>query len=175
MLMISRLEQRKKYLVFFIACSIAIYFLLHFIIFPFLEKRGHIERAIRTKEGALKEIVMLRAEYQAYKNRTQEIKKSFANRKEGFSLFSFLERAAAKADVKNHIEYMKPSVFQGTGPHKKSIIEMKLEKITLTQLIGYLYHIELMENTVIIESISIRENKQETGYLDAVFKVSTTL
>ncbi len=69
---------------------------------------------------------------------------------------------------------MKPSVFQGTGPHKKSMVEMKLEKITLKQLMGYLYRIELPENTVSIENISIRENKRETGHLDAVLKVLTT-
>jgi len=173
MLMIRRLEQREKYLVFFVACSIAIYFLLQFIIFPFFEKREHVERAIRTKEQALKEIVMLRAEHQAYKKRAQETQKALSNRKEGFTLFSFLERAAAKAGVKDYIKYMKPSVFQDTGPHKKSMVEIKLEKITLKQLMGYLYRIELPENAVSIENISIRENKRETGHLDAVLKVLT--
>ena len=174
MLMIRKLEQREKYLVFFVACSLTIYFLLQFIIFPFFEKREHIEKSIGITEKALKEIVMLRAEYQAYNKRTQETQKALANRKEGFTLFSFLERAAAKAEVKDYIKYMKPSVLQGTGTHKKSIVEMKLEKITLKQLVGYLYRIELTENSVSIESISIRENKRETGHLDAVLKVLTT-
>lgn len=133
-----------------------------------------MENAIRTKEDELKEIVILRAEHQSHKKRTQEIQKALANRKEGFTLFAFLERVAAKAGVKDYIEYMKPSVLQGAGHQKKSMVEMKLEKITLKQLIGYLYRIELPENAISVESILVMENKREAGHLDAVLKVLTT-
>ena len=68
---------------------------------------------------------------------------------------------------------MKPSNPQGTGPYKESMIEMKLEGITLNQLVGYLYRIESPENIIGIKRISIKENKKESGYLDAILQVLT--
>jgi hypothetical protein len=53
------------------------------------------------------------------------------------------------------------------------MVEMKLEGITLNQLVGYLYRIESAENIVSIKRISIQENKKESGYLDTILQVLT--
>jgi hypothetical protein len=50
---------------------------------------------------------------------------------------------------------------------------MKLEQITLKQLVDYLYRIESPEQLISIKRISIKENKGESGYLDAVLQVLT--
>jgi len=168
-----KLAKREKYLVYGTICAVAIFLLFELLISPFFEKKEWFERGIREKEVALKEILTLSADYQTYNKRMQETQKAIANRKKGFTLFSFLENAASKVGVKDYIKYMKPSVLQGTGTHKKSFVEMKLEKINLKQLVGYLYRIELQKSAVSIESVSIRENKRETGHLDAVLKVFT--
>ena len=167
------LARREKYLITLTACSIAILFLFQCLIFPFFEKRERIQRGIRAKEGALGEIVMLGAEYRAYKRGFRGAQKLLAKRKKGFALFSFLERAAGKADVKDNIKYMKPSTSQGTGPYKESMVEIKLEGITLKQLVRFLYRVESPEDVTGIRRISIKENKGESGYLDAIIQVLT--
>ncbi|RLB87262.1 MAG: hypothetical protein DRH50_17105, partial [Deltaproteobacteria bacterium] len=77
------------------------------------------------------------------------------------------------ASVKPYIKYMKPSTVQGTGPYKESMVEMKLEAITLQELVGYLYRIESPDNQVKVKRISMSENKKEKGYLDAILQVLT--
>ena len=94
-------------------------------------------------------------------------------RKKGFTLYSFLERAAGEAEVKDHIKYIKPSASKGKGPYKESMIEMELNAITLNQLVGYLYRIESPENVMKIKRISITENKKGPGYIDAILQVLT--
>ena len=168
-----KLAKREKYLVLLACCAIVIFFLLEFFIFPFFEKRELLQRGVKTKEGDLKEILMLSAEYQVHKKSSQEIKKILAKRKKDFTLFSFLEKAAGETHVKEHIKYMKPSVSEGTGPYKESMVEMKLDGITLTQLAGYLYRIESPENLIRIKRMSIKQNKKETGYLNAIMQVLT--
>lgn len=116
---------------------------------------------------------MLGAEYQAIKKSSQVIDQFLAGRKKGFTLFSFLDRAAGEAEVKDHIKYMKTSTSKGKVPYKESMIEMKLNAITLNQLVGYLYRIESPENVIKIKRISITENKKESGYIDAVLQVLT--
>ena len=53
------------------------------------------------------------------------------------------------------------------------MVEIKLEAITLKQLVDYLYRVELPESAICIKRISIKENKRESGYIDAVLQVVT--
>jgi general secretion pathway protein M len=168
-----KLARREKYFVSAAALCLAIFFLFQFLIFPFFETRRRLQRGVRAKEDGLKEIVRLSSEYHRYRKASQGIKQILAGRKEGFTLFSFLEKSAGDAGVKAHIKYMKPSVSTGTGPYKESLVEMKLEAITLQQLIGYLYRIESPNDVVSIKRISIQENTKKSGFLDAVLQVFT--
>jgi general secretion pathway protein M len=171
--MMMKLAKREKYLVSFAAIAIALFLIFQFLVFPFFEERKRIQRGIRAREEGLKEMVRLEAEYQIHKKGFQGIKQILARREKGFTLFSFLEKAAGESELKGHIKYMKPSDSKGTGPYKESMVEMKLEGITLNQLVGYLYRIESAENIVSIKRISIQENKKESGYLDTILQVLT--
>jgi len=68
---------------------------------------------------------------------------------------------------------MKPSTSAGPEPYKESLVEIKLELVTLKQLIDYLYRIESTENVVIVKRFSANENKKKDGYLDAILQVLT--
>jgi len=171
--MIMKLAKREKYLVSLAGCAFAIFFLFQFLIFPFFEKRERLKKGIKAKENALKEISVLSAEYDAYKKGSHGIKEFLARREKGFTLFSFLEKAAGEAEVKAHIKYMKPSTSKSTGPYKESMVEMKLEAVTMKQLVGYLYRIEAPGKVISIKRMSIKQNKKEAGYLDAVLQVLT--
>ena len=81
--------------------------------------------------------------------------------------------AAGAAEVKEHIKYMKPSTSKGSGPYKESMVEIKLETVTMKQLVGYLHRIESPKNVTSIKRISIKGNKKEPGYLDVVLQVLT--
>ena len=168
-----KLGKREKYLVWLGAGSIAVFFLFQFIIFPFFDDRDRTRRGVEAKEEGLKEIMMMSAEYQALKKGSQGIQNILARRKSNFTLFSFLESAAGDAEVKAHIKYMKPSDSQDAGPYKESMVEMKLEGITLKQLVGYLYRIESPENAISVKRVSIKESKGAAGYMDAVLQVLT--
>jgi general secretion pathway protein M len=130
-------------------------------------------RGLKAKEKGLAEIARLSAEYQTYQTASRGIRDALSKRKGGFTLFSFLDDAAGKAQVKPYIKYMKPSTSVSTGPFKESMVEMKLEALTLQQLIGYLYLIESPRDLVSIKRLSVKENKKEAGYLDAVIQVLT--
>lgn len=169
-----RLARRERYLVSVAACCLVIFIILQFLVFPFFEKKRRVQRGLSTKEQGIEEMVRLSAEFRAHQKGSQGVQQSLAKRQKGFTLFSFLENAAGEAQIKARIKYMKPSVSSaGTGPYKESMVEMKLEAITLQQLVGYLYRIESPNDLVNIKRISISENKKEQGYLDAILQVIT--
>lgn len=168
-----KLGKREKTAVSLAACCIAVFVLVQFIIFPFFDKREAMKRGIEAKRSGLKEIITLRAEYESYRKGAAGIQSYLRRREKGFTLFSFLEQAAGRAKVKDHIKYMKPSGSRGSGRLKESMVEMKLDGINLRQLVDYLYLIESPENVVSIKRISIRDSKGAAGYLDAVMQVLT--
>ncbi len=168
-----QLAKREKYLVSSAGGVLFLLIIFHVLINPFLDKKDFLKKEINRKQIALDEMALLSAEYKALKRGDQGLHKILGKRNKDFTLFSFLEQEAAESNVKDHIKYMKPSVSQGSGQYKESIVEMKLEGITLKQLVGYLYRIESRKNAIGIKRISIKENKKESGYLNAVLNVLT--
>jgi general secretion pathway protein M len=168
-----KFARREKYFISTAAVFLGIFCLFQFLIFPFFEAKRRIQRGVSAKEDGLKEIIKLSSEYNRYQRSSQGIQQVIAKRRKGFTLFSFLENKAGDAGIKTYIKYMKPSISTGTGPYKESLVEMKLEEITLHHLIDYLYRIESQNNVIRIKRISIKENKKKSGRLDAVLQIVT--
>ena len=125
------------------------------------------------KQNNLQEMVALREEYLLLEQDSDVLTQRLARRPKNFTLFSFLEKAAGDAGVKENIKSMKPSASAGKGPFKESLVEMKLERITLGQMVDYLKLIESPQNLVNIKRLSIQSNKKETQFLDVVLQVLT--
>ncbi|HDZ90658.1 MAG TPA: hypothetical protein ENH37_08270 [Deltaproteobacteria bacterium] len=165
--------KREKALILLAACCVVLFLLFHFIVFPFFDRREAIKRGITAKRAALGEMMALGSQYESLRRGAEGTGTYLRNRKKGFTLFSFLERAAGRAGVKDHIKYMKPSASRGDGRFKEAMVEMKLDGVSLGQIVNYLYLIESPQNVVGVKRISIRNSKSAPGYLDAVVQVVT--
>lgn len=167
------LGKREKLFVSIGAACVTVFLLIHFIVLPFFDQREAMKRGIEAKRAGLKEIQQLKAEYESYRRGAEGVKGRLERRTKGFSLFSFLEQAAGRSRVKDHIKYMKPSDSQANGGIKESMVEMKLDKINLRQLVDYLYQVESSEHLVSVKRLSIKDNQGAPGYMDAVVQVVT--
>jgi len=101
------------------------------------------------------------------------IKEKLAVREPNFSLFTFLDVQAQRADIKRLIQYMKPTVIEKDGERNESVVEMKIEKIDLANLVQYLGLIESEEKVVSIKRLSIQSGRDDAGYLDVVLQMVT--
>jgi general secretion pathway protein M len=168
-----QLAKREKYLISLAVIGIVLALVTQLAIMPFVEKREQYNNNVTAKQKNLQEMVSLRQEYLALQQGSDILAQRLASRSKSFTLFSFLEKAAGDAGIKENIKYMKPSASTGKGPFKESLVEMKLERITLGQMVGYLKLIESPGKLVSIKRISIQSNKKETQYLDAILQVLT--
>lgn len=167
------LAKRERYFVIGAACFIGVFLVFKLLIFPFFDNRARMQSGVKEKEKGLRVIMGLSAEYEAYKRASQDITRSLAGRKRGVSLFAFLDKAANDAGVKKHIKSMDPSSSKGTGPFRESMVELKLEAVTLAQLKNYLYRIETSDDLISIKRISIKQNGKQDGYLDVNLQALT--
>ncbi|MGW8287692.1 MAG: hypothetical protein ACWGOD_05570 [Desulfobulbales bacterium] len=168
-----QLAKREKYLITLAVLVIVFALVIQLVIAPFLEKKKRYENNVVTKQNNLQQMATLRQEYLLLEQDSKILAQRLARRPKNFTLFSFLEKAAGNAGVKDNIKSMKPSASTGKGPFKESLVEMKLERVTLGQLVGYLKLIESPDDLVNIKRISIQSNKKETQFLDAVLQVLT--
>lgn len=169
-----KLNRREKYSVYAAAVIICMFVLIKFIVFPFFDKRERVARAIQVKTEILEEMTALKSRYNAISNRADLSKSRFSKREKDFTLFSLLEKLAGKAVIKDHIVYMKPSTsVSKNSQYKTSSVEIKVQDVTLKELISYLYMVETSDNNVFISRLSISKSGEQEDFINAVLKVET--
>jgi len=167
--MALKMTKRERNAVFLAGGVIGVFLVLQLVVFPFMENNDLQSRRLAAKTKELKEIQQLKAEYETVRQQANRARNSITQRQSGFTLFSFLDRLAGETGLKDNIAYMKPSTSGlDDSPFKLSIVETKLQSVTIEQLTDYLYRIETSPNMVRLKRLSITRKGKELAYLDAV-------
>jgi len=168
-----RMAKREQILVGGLAVFIVILLFFQLIFSPLLDSRQNLQKAVVKKQSELQKIQELQQQYQELENQSGDIRKRISTRSKTFSLFSFIEQQANTVGIKQKIEYLKPSLVEGDGPLVESRVDMKLEKITLTELVKFLQGAESAKNVVFVNRISIQEQSKNEGSISAVIQLIT--
>ena len=96
-----------------------------------------------------------------------------STRTANFSLFSYLEKKAAQAGVRGNIKYMNSSRGTQSAAFEESLIDMKLDKITIKQLTDFLYFAESPADLVRIKRITVNKMKESPEYLSAILQIAS--
>ena len=170
----NRLKKREKVMLYVAAGFIGLFVIVQFVIFPVIDKRTRLKRAITAKTKVLSELQVLATEFNTIRQRSDDARNRIAAKKKGFTLFSFLDRIAGETRLKDRIAYMKPSTSSPKdSPYKISAVEMKLQAITLEQLILYLHKVETDANAIHIKRISIVRAGKAKGHINAVMEIES--
>jgi general secretion pathway protein M len=172
--MAIKLNRREKIGVAAAAAAIVIFLILQILVFPLFEKNAQLTRTLATRHQELEQIQLLHAEYLKTAEKAEQAQRRLKKRKQGFTLFSFLETLAGQTGVKSHIAYMRPTTAsQKDSPYRLSKVEMKLQDITMAQLLAYLYGIETSMDMIAIKRLSISKGEQKADLINTVFQVET--
>jgi general secretion pathway protein M len=172
--MAIKISKREKYAVWVASGLIGVFVITQLIIAPILDKRERLIKEIQANTKAYRDIRILKKEYESLKRRADTATKSMRTRSKGFTLFSFLDQLAGQAGLKDNIAYMKPTTTTlENSPYKTSVVETKLQAVTLERLTAYIYMIETSKNMVSLKRLSISKKSKQTGYVDAVLLAET--
>ncbi len=169
----KRLDKREKIMVGGLIVFVLVFFIVFFIFSPILESRQRLQKSLTKKQVELQEIRILEKEYQALQLQSGDIQKRLAKRPGNFTLFSFIEKQATTAGIKEKINYIKPSTVESDGPLQESRVDMKLQQITLENLVTFLKGVESQAKVVSVSRISIQEHGKEQGYVNVVIQIVT--
>lgn len=168
-----QLKRREKKIV--VAClAIAAVILAHFaVISPALARRNELKSRIQRARVEGEELKRLKLQYDQILKETEKINSRIKNRPRNFTLFSFLDQTASRLNLKNNLAAMKPSRRQVDQHLVEDMVEVRLEGISLENLVAYLYEIERTGAAVVISSIRIQPESRLGGGLNVSMLVNS--
>lgn len=170
--LLSRLSPRERVLV--IAASIFISGALVYgvLVDPLLSK----QRDYRTwSKGALDDLVqfrMLAKQYHEVESSLKDIERRVSTGRSGSSLLSAMEADARKLGLADRIASMKPFTNDLESGMVQTSVEMRIEKINLRELVGFLETVEKGSNMVKTGRLRIKSRFDDPELLDATILVS---
>jgi len=147
--------------------------LVQFAILPFWQERERVAKAIDAQEKILREMNAQLAEYRLLKRDMDTLQKAMASRPPNFSLYSFVERKAREAGVRPNVKAINPSRGMSAGNYEEAMADVSLEKITLRQLVQFLYHADSPQDAVRVRKLNVRKSMESPEYLAATVQLAT--
>ncbi|MDA8139860.1 MAG: type II secretion system protein GspM [Desulfobacteraceae bacterium] len=168
------LKRREKIALSVAGVVLGILILTQLIIFPILNRRDRLEKQIVTRTKQLEEMYQLKAEYESLTKNQVSNEAQLKSRSPGFTLFSFLDTLAGQSGIKQNIIYMKPSTTNLKGStFTLSIVEMKIDSLTMNQLVTFLHGVETSPNLVWIKRISLSKGEKNNQLINSILQVET--
>ncbi len=98
---------------------------------------------------------------------------SAPNRPEGFAIFSYVENAATKEGVKDHVEFMRPASRDLGGGRREMAVDLRLSGLSMPQFLAFLQRVESPDMGVRLRQLILQPAQK--GGLDADLSIAVIL
>ncbi len=169
----EKLDEKQRIMVAAAGSLVLLILILQLAVVPFWRAKTKLTKSLTANQKKLEEIRLLDAEFTAQEDAMAKIKNVMSTRGDDFTLFAHLERKAAQANVRGRIKQMNSSKGVKSISLEESVIDMKLEKITIKQLADFLYYVESPADLVRIKKITVSKMKESPEYLNAQLQLSS--
>jgi cell division protein FtsL len=133
-----KLESRdKKFLIY--GGPVALILLIAIVLRPVYAELDRKRELIPKKEQDLKEMRVLKDQYQEMQLRLQQAQAAAAKRG---PLLTEIENLTRRANLSTKIVSLKPQAGAQTETFKESIVEIRLDNVTLYDIVNYVYLLE---------------------------------
>lgn len=169
----TNLDTRQRYVVGFGAAFVIFALVLAFVVFPLWDAKAKMKKSISVNSRKLEEMARMDAEFAVQEAQISRIKSVLASRGEDFALFSYLDRKAMAANVKGSIKQMNSMQGVKSASFEESLVDLKLEKLTIRQLADFLYQVESPDEMIRIKRITIDKMKESPEYISAQILIAS--
>lgn len=169
---ISQLNHRERLLLAVGGVTVLIILLCFGILAPYFDSLERIDAQIGTRHRQLKEMQQLQTDYRQYLSQRMRGEQQVADNRD-FSLLSFLETTAAQFAGRDNLIAMRPQPAMVQNGYKEEIVELKLEKLSLTRLVRLLHAMESNGAPVRIRSLRIKSRFDDRNLLDVTATIGS--
>ncbi|MHC4460886.1 MAG: hypothetical protein ACYS6W_01130 [Planctomycetota bacterium] len=166
-----RLTRREKLLAIALAIFVGGLVLFTFAVKPTIERTETLHRVISEKQDELQKLRAGSSEYIFLCDSLDNLRAKVASQKKGFELLPFLESIIQEHDLATKVATMKQQELQLGPSHSETIVEVRLENLTLKQLVDFLRKVESSKVLARTKSLYIKKNLTNTEMLDSVVEI----
>jgi len=152
--------------------TFAVTWLMFALVFsPALERIRTLNRVIPDKQARLNQLVAKSTQYITLRDDLDSLHTKIDSQPHDFQLLSFLESLTAQCGLSEKVATMKQRVAQLESDYYETVVEIKLQRLTLTQLVDLLTRAESSDAVATTKSLYITKNPANTNLLDSVVEV----
>jgi len=162
----QRLESREKVLVQVAAALAAIFVTYNLIYVPVQNLTADLQDRIEARQRDLVDVQRLASAYAQRKLDLAGAEKHSVTKAADFSLFSTLEASVSKTLSRDKIGAITPSDRKVSNELTEYTVELKLNDVSLDQLVDALYNINGLQVPVQVRDLHIKRRAQNTQSYD---------
>lgn len=170
--MLRRMSPRERVLVATAAIFISCALVYGLVVDPLVSKQRDYRTRIQSKLDSLVQFRTLAAQYREMESSLKDLEQKVSAGQSGSSLLAAMEADARKLGLADRIASMKPFTNELDSGMVRTSVEMRIEKVNLRELVGFLETIEKSGTMVRTGRLRIKSRFDDPELLDATILVS---
>ena len=167
-----RLMQRERLLVIAVVVSVALWMLFRLGVKPALARIETLNRVIPEKQHELTQLRTKNKEYISLHDSLSDLRKHVASQDQAVELLPFLESLVRQCGLSENTVAMGQNVLPLDQDYQEAIVEIRLQNVTLKQLVNFLSKIEGSSRVLAkTRSLYIKRNPTNAHLLDSVIEI----
>jgi general secretion pathway protein M len=169
--MISQLKQRERIFVIVGGLVLILAILYFAIVAPYRSALRTLDRQIAQRSEQLQEVKVLQGRYLEIKNQMAQVTRLLENRQE-FSALTFIEDLVEQTAGRENLISMRPQSPETRSEFIVDSVEIKLEKLTLRQLLELLLGFERAATPMQVKSLFLKQRFDDRSLLDSTMTIT---
>ena len=169
-----RLAPREKLLVKGLVVFAAIWSLYALAVKPATERIETLNRVISEKQQELEEVRAISKEYVFLNKNLDNLHSQADSGQDTFQLLPFLEALINECGIEDNFDTIKRQVLPIDSKHSEIIVEVRLEALSIGQLVDFLDKIESSQGGIKTKSLYVKRNITNKNLLDSVIEIHNT-
>jgi len=168
---LSQLEKREQIMLLIGAVFVIAALLFVGVYEPYRNTLSGMHRTIAAKQRQIQEVRELQAEYNELQQQMKRTE-SKLGKKSGLSALALLENIASSVGSRENLNYIRPQPAQTQGEIHIENVDIKLERLTLQQVLQLLWEIETAKTPMQIKNLRIKQRFDNQALTDTTMTVS---
>lgn len=170
-MMISQMNQRERIFVGVGAAALLLVLLYFAVVMPYQRSLARLDQQVAARGGQLQEVKTLQSRYLALQQQMAQRERQLGSR-QNFSALSFVENLVEQTAGRENLVSMRPQPAMPSGEYTVDAVEIKLEKMTLRQVLELLWGLETATTPMQVRGLHLKQRFDARDLLDVTLTVA---